>query len=334
MGGLSHDQKGHRMNIAFQKRLAQLVTAIIFVLLFAVASCFWKNFCSTRNVADILSGTSVTGILAVGMTLVIFAGGIDLSVGSVAGFTTIFVAALVQNHGVHPFVAAICVLILGAAFGALMGTIIHIFKQPPFLVTLAGMFFARGCAFWISTQSIEIEHPIYQRLTTYSLPLGGDFGIPPTTLLMLAALLAGYIVAHHTRFGRNLLAIGGSEQSALLMGLPLGITKICAYAVCGFTAALGGLAGTLFTSSGNSRFGIGYELDAIAIVVIGGTVLTGGRGHMLGTLSGILIFGTIGNIVIFANLDSSWTRIIIGLLLLAFILLQRLLLRGTTLKST
>jgi simple sugar transport system permease protein len=127
-----------------------------------------------------------------------------------------------------------------------------------------------------------------------------------------------------------LLAIGGSEQSALLMGLPVSQTKICSYALCSMLAALGGLVSTFITGSGNSTYGIGLELDAIAVVVIGGTLLTGGRGHMFGTLCGFLIIGTIQSAIDFdGSLSSWWTRIITGGLLLAFILLQRLLLRAT-----
>jgi simple sugar transport system permease protein len=140
----------------------------------------------------------------------------------------------------------------------------------------------------------------------------------------MAVMVAGYVVAHHTRFGRNLLAVGGSEHSALLMGLPIGPTKVAVYALNGFCAALAGIVATLYTGSGNPSMGIGLELDAIAIVVIGGTLLTGGRGHVLGTFLGILIFGTIQAAILFdGRLSSWWMRIVVGGLLLVFILLQR-----------
>ena len=136
------------------------------------------------------------------------------------------------------------------------------------------------------------------------------------------------MLAHHTRFGRNLLAIGSSEQSALLMGLPLGTSRISVYAFNSVCATCAGLVLALYTGSGNPSFGLGLELDAIAVVVIGGTLLSGGRGHMLGTLLGLLIFGVIQAALIFdGRLSPAWSRIVVGALLLAFILLQRGLLR-------
>jgi galactofuranose transport system permease protein len=281
-------------------------------------------------VVNLFTDNASLGIIAVGMTLVIFTGGIDLSVGAVAGFTTIFTASLITNHGVAPPVAALAALALGAGYGALMGVFIQVFRQPPFLVTLAGMFFARGCAYCVGTQSTDIPDPLYQVLSEYELPLTAKVGIPLPGLIFMAVFIFGYLLAHHTRYGRNLLAIGGNEQSALLMGLPVGAAKIGVYTLCSALAALAGLVNTLYTTSGNPNFGIGLELDAIAVVVIGGTLLTGGRGHLFGTLFGLLILGTIRNALYFdGTLSPFWGSIVVGLLLLGFILLQRLLLRRT-----
>ena len=208
-----------------------------------------------------------------------------------------------------------------------MGALIHFFRLPPFLITLAGMFFARGAGFWISTESVGIGHGLYGTVSGYELALGPVI-LRSGALLLLAVLLAGFVIAHHTRFGRTLLAVGGNEQSALLMGLPIGPAKVGVYALNGFCAALAGIVATLYTGSGNPSMGIGLELDAIAIVVIGGTLLTGGRGHMLGTLLGVLIFGTIQAAILFdGRLSSWWMRIVVGALLLVFILLQRYFLR-------
>jgi simple sugar transport system permease protein len=319
------------MNAALRQRLPQLVTAVIFLLLFAAAGWRYRdeNFASAPNVANLFIGNASLGIIAVGMTLVIFAGGIDLSVGAVAGFTNILVAILVEQHGVNPLLAIGLGLAIGTAFGAAMGAIIHFFKQPAFLVTLAGMFFARGCAYWISTDSIDLKDAFFQRLADYAVKVGGATVHPLPAYLFLAVFALGYLLAQHTRFGRNLLAIGGNEQSAMLMGLPVGATKIVVYALCGACAALAGLVSTVITG-GDSTYGIGLELDAIAAVVIGGTLLTGGRGHLLGTLCGLLIIGTIQSAITFdGTLSSWWTRIITGALLLAFILFQRVLLHFT-----
>jgi simple sugar transport system permease protein len=316
------------MSPRWSARLPLLVTAATLLLLFGTAGLMYPYFFSMGNVVNILTAQSSVGIMAVGMTLVIFAGGIDLSVGAVAGCATILVATLVERHGVHPVVAATAALAAGAAFGAGMAVLIERFRQPPFLITLAGMFLARGCAFWISTESIEIKHPFYRQLTEFEVHLGAATLHPLPLLGLGMVLLTGHILAHHTRFGRNLLAIGASEPSSRLMGLPVGATKIAAYTLCGLTAALAGVVNTLITGSGNSIYGTGLELDAIAAVVIGGTLLTGGRGQMPGTLCGVLILGTIKAALDFdGRLDPAWTRIIIGGLLLGFILLQRLLLR-------
>jgi simple sugar transport system permease protein len=312
------------MSPALQRRLPLLCTGAIFARLFIVAGLLYDGFFSTRVMVNLLTDNAVLGLTSIGMTLVIFSGGIDLSVGSVVGFTSIFVATLIERYHVPPALAALAALVVGGAFGAGMGAIVHFFRQPSFLITLAGMFLVRGCAFWLNTASVGIAHPLYDRLAGYTLDLGGGFAFPVVALVLIGGFAVGGLLGHYTRFGRNLLAIGGSEQSALLMGLPIGATTISVYAVSSLFATAAGLVGTLYTGSGNPSFGLGLELDAIAVVVIGGTLLMGGRGHLLGTLFGLLIFGTIQSALLFdGRLSPWWGRIVVGALLLAFILLQR-----------
>lgn len=314
-----------------KKNLPLLTTAAILAALFGLAGILYDGFFSLRVATSLLSDNAFLGIAAVGMTLVILSGGIDLSVGAVVGFTSIFTATLVAGHGFSPAVAWLLALGLGAGLGAAMGALIHFFQLPPFLITLAGMFFARGMAFRLNTESVGISHPLYERLANFDLALGERIHLPAVALVLCGVVLAGYLIAHHLRFGRTLLALGGNEQSALLMGLPVGAAKIWVYALNGLFAALAGIVATLYTGSGNPSMGIGLELDAIAVVVIGGTLLSGGRGHMLGTLLGVLIFGTIQAAILFdGRLSSWWMRIVVGALLLAFILLQRALLRRVT----
>lgn len=309
----------------FQRQLPVLTTAFIFVALFGAAAVSYDGFFSARMFTSLLTDNAFVGIAAVGMTLVIFSGGIDLSVGAVIGFTSIFTATLIQQKHLAPPLAWALGLLAGTGLGAFMGLLIQVFKLPPFLITLAGMFLARGAAFWITTDSVGIDHDFYNRITAYELSLG-QAGLSACSLILIGVLLGGYLLGHHTRFGRNLLAMGGNEQSALLMGLPVGPTKVSVYAFNGFCASLAGIVATLYTGSGNPSMGIGLELDAIAIVVIGGTLLTGGRGHVVGTLLGILIFGTIQAAILFdGRLSSWWVRISVGLLLLVFILVQRTL---------
>jgi simple sugar transport system permease protein len=190
------------------------------------------------------------------------------------------------------------------------------------------MFLLRGCAYWITTEAVGLTNSMMTNLAGWELPLGSAFGLPFSAATLLLVMLVGVILGHYTRFGRNLIAIGGSEQSALLMGLPIGATRIASYGLSGFCAALAGLVLVLYTGSGNPSFGLGLELDAIAVVVIGGTLLIGGRGHIVGTILGLLVFGTIQSAIIFdGRLSAQWSRIVVGALLLAFVLLQRILVK-------
>ncbi len=314
------------MKPALQRRLPLIVTAAVLAVLYVAAGLNYDHFFSLGVAADLFTDNAALGIAATGMTLVIFSGGIDLSVGAVVGFTSILVATLVEKKGVPPVLAAALALGVGTVLGAGMGALIHYFRQPAFLITLAGMFLMRGSAYWISTDPTGLSHPALTKLTLWDWPLGETAALKLSAVVLLAVLVAGGVIGHFTRFGRNLLALGGSEQSALLMGLPVASTRIGVYALNGFFASLAGLALMLNSGSGNPRDGIGLELDAIASVVIGGTLLTGGRGNILGTLLGLLIFGVIQSAIRFdGRLDPAWTRIIIGALLLGFILLQRLL---------
>ena len=310
------------MKPALRAKLPLAGTALLWLALFVLAGVLYDGFASPRVFSNLLADNAVLGIVAVGMTLVIFSGGIDLSVGAVVGLTSVLSATLL-SRGVPPGIAAALCLGLGAGLGCGMGALIHCLRLPAFLITLAGMFLARGCAFWISTESTAVQHEWVTSLSQLRPEIAGA-AFPAPSLILLAVLACGYLLAHHTRFGRNLLAIGGGEQSALLMGLPVGPTRITAYTLNGALAALAGLVAVLYTGSGNPGTAIGLELDAIAVVVIGGTLLSGGRGHLLGTLCGLLVFGTIQSALLFdGRLSSWWIRIVIALLLLGFILLQR-----------
>ena len=312
--------------VLVSRQLPVVVTAVILVLLYVAAGLLYDGFFSPRVLTNLLADNAFLGIAALGMTLVIFTGGIDLSVGAVIGFSAVLVSSLITNHNWPPLAAWSAGIGAGTILGLTMGWLIEHFKLPAFLVTLAGMFFARGLAFQVTTESIGIQHSFYNTLSEIYIPLGeARLTVPALTLIGMA--LALYGLAHHTRFGRNLLAIGGNAQSATLMGLPVRNATIAVYGLNGFCAAVAGIVASLYTGSGNPSMGIGLELDAIAVVVIGGTLLTGGRGHVAGSVLGLLIFGVIQTAILFdGRLSSWWMRIVVGLLLLAFILLQRLLL--------
>lgn len=319
------------MNTIFRRQnLPLLVTALVFVGLFGAFSVCFKNFLSLRVVTNLFMNNAHVGIIAVGLTFVILSGGIDLSVGSVLAFTTIFVATLIGRFDMHPALAIALALLAGTLFGAGQGALIQQYQLPPFLVTLAGMFLARGLAFVVSAKEMAIEHGFYKSVADLGLPLPGSVMFGFTACVFVVVLLAGLWMAHLTSFGRNVYAIGGNESSALLMGLPVARTKVLLYALSGFCAALGGVVFTVQAQSGNPLNGFGMELDAIAAVVIGGTLLSGGVGLVAGTLLGVLIYGTILTAPDYlSGFDSSWQRIAIGGLLLVFIILQRFLSRAS-----
>ncbi len=303
-----------------------LATLVVLIILYVGAAMRYEGFATPRVFANFLGDNAFLGIVAIGMTFVIISGGIDLSVGALVGAVTIGAAALIQRAGLHPAPAFALVLAIGAGFGALQGVIIQKFRIQPFLATLAGLFLFRGIGLWISEESIQIKHPFLDALAGIRVPIADRAWLSFPAILFLAVLAAAAIVLARTRFGRTVYAMGGDESSAALMGLRTGRTKIGIYAISGFCAALGGIALLLYTSAGNAINGGGLELDAIAAVVIGGALLTGGSGSPMGTLIGVLIAAVIQTAIIFdGGLSAWWGRIVTGILLLAFLLLQRAL---------
>ncbi|CAN7575413.1 sugar ABC transporter permease YjfF [Rhizobium sp. LjRoot98] len=310
-----------------QKYLPLIATIVIFVVSYAACAAQYPNILSTRVIGNLLTDNAFLGIAAVGMTFVILSGGIDLSIGSVIAFTGIFLAVLLQNTGIHPLAAFALVLVITTLFGAIMGAIIYYLEMPAFIVTLAGMFLARGMAFVLSVDSIPIKHPFYATMKTFYYKLPGGGRITLIGGLMLLVFAAGILIAQRTRFGTNVYALGGGAQTSALMGVPVGRTTMMIYGLSGFLAGLSGIVYSLYTSAGYSLATVGVELDAIAAVVIGGTLLTGGAGFVGGTLVGVLIQGLIQTYITFdGSLSSWWTKILIGALLFAFILMQKAIL--------
>ena len=216
-------------------------------------------------------------------------------------------------------------LLGGALFGGGMGAIIHVFRLQPFIVTLAGMFLARGLCYLISIESITIEDPLFVAMSQTQIPFLGGF-LSPGAIIALVMLALAVWLGHFSGFGRAVYAVGGNEQSAAMMGLSVGRTKILVYAVSGFCAALAGVLFSFYMLSGYGLHAQGTELDAIAAVVIGGTLLTGGYGYVAGALSGVLVLGTIQTLIAFdGTLSSWWTKIVIGALLFVFCVVQRVM---------
>ena len=300
------------------------VTIGLFLVTYGAGAYLFDGFLSLQVFLNFFIDNAFLAITAIGMTFVILSGGIDLSVGSVIALTTMVSATLVERHGVSPAVVIPLVLAMGSAIGLVMGLVIQYFQVQPFIATLAGMFLARGLCYLISIDSIAIENAFYSDVAAFRIPFLFDTSITLSVVLAFAMLAVAIYLAHYTRFGRTVYAIGGSEQSALLMGLPVARTKVLIYTFNGFCSALAGIVFTFYMLSGYGLHAQGMELDAIAAVVIGGTLLTGGSGYVIGTLFGVLLYGTIQTIINFqGDLSSWWTKIVIGLLLLAFCLLQR-----------
>jgi len=307
-----------------RKYIPIFITVGLFALIFALGSFRYTGFFSTQVLFNLLIDNAFLLIVAIGMTFVIVSGGIDLSVGSMVALTTMLSASLLQE-GLSPALVIPFVLLAGFLFGAGMGAVIHYFNIQPFIVTLAGMFLARGLCYVISINTITINDKFYQSIALTKIYLGDSF-ISISVILALATLLLAVYLAHYTRFGRNTYAVGGNEQSALLMGLPVARTKVLIYGFSGFCSAMGGVVFTFYMLSGYGLHAVGLELDAIAAVVIGGALLTGGVGYVVGTFFGVMIQGVIQTIITFeGTLSSWWTKIVIGMLLFLFIVLQRVL---------
>ena len=273
-------------------------------------------------------------VIVVGEGLVIISGGIDLSVSGILALTTVVAASLLQM-GWSAWAIFPVVLVMGMLFGLVMGLFITYLKVQPFIATLAGMWLARGLSYVVSDAEVRIHDATYTTLgqTKILIPgladpssKHGDY-ITYLVVVALVVLVVGLFLAHFTRFGRTIYAMGGgnglNEQSARLMGLPVNRTKVLVYALSGFCSALGGILYSIYVNSGRGNAGTGLELTAIAAVVIGGIALTGGEGYLVGALVGVLITSLIQSIIqADGTISNYWVYIVIGLLMLVGIVVK------------
>jgi simple sugar transport system permease protein len=314
------------------KFIPLMATIGLFILMFGIGSATFSGFSSLQNFYYLLIDNAYLIIMATGMTFVIISGGIDLSVGSLLALTTMVTSSMLV-HGFSPGVVIPVVLLMGLVFGAFQGYMIQTFNMAPFIVTLGGLYLARGLCYVVSVDTIPINNPFFKMVSGLQINVIGDNFISVNVIIALVVVIVGIFLAHYTKFGRTVYAIGGSEQSALLMGLPVVRTKIQIYALNSFLATLSGIVFTFYMRSGYALHGQGMEMDAIASTVIGGTLLTGGVGYVFGTVFGVLIFGTIQSYINFdGNLNAWWTRIVIGLLVFLFCLLQKIFETGRVAK--
>jgi ribose/xylose/arabinose/galactoside ABC-type transport system permease subunit len=308
--------------------LPVVVTFVLFVVMFGAGSARYDNFFSGQVLLNLFIDNAYLIVLAVGMTFVILTGGIDLSVGSVVALSGVLAAKLL-SIGWGPLVVMALVLAIGLGLGLAQGLVIHYLELQPFVVTLAGMFLARGLCYVISVESIPIRDPLFTAIAQGSITLPGDTFVSPSVVVAVAVVAVGAYLLHTTRFGRSVYAVGGNQQAATLMGLRVGRTKVAVYAISGLCSAISGLLFAFYSLSGYSLSAVGTELDAIAATVIGGTLLSGGVGLVVGSLLGVLVLGLIQTFISFeGTLSSWWTKIVIGFLLLVFVVLQRFLVRS------
>lgn len=308
-------------------------TLVTLVALLAVGQVRYstqrQDFISMKLISNLLIDNSFLLVLAVGMTFVILAGGIDLSVGAVVALVGLTVAQLFIA-GWPALVVIVVGILVGTACGTVIGVLVQYFDVQPFIASLAVLFLARGAATVLGTRSLPIDDPTFSALASWSIRFGEgrtSWRINASILIALGVLLIAYLVLHHTRFGRTVYGLGAADRgnAVNLMGLRAERTRVWVYVISGTCAGVAGILFALYTKSGYNLTGVGMELDAIAAVVIGGTLLTGGYGYVLGTGAGVLVYGLIQVLNSREGLESWWTRVAIGAVLLAFVILQRVI---------
>lgn len=308
--------------------LPTIASVVIFVGMIVYGETAYGRIVQASTMSNLLINNTHLIVLAVALTFVIITGGIDLSVGSIIAFSSV-AGVMLANAGWHPLLVIVAMIGFGALFGLVSGILIRYFNVQPFIATLAMMFLGRGLASLLSTkpERLDVDSPIRwigDKIKIIDGPKVDDLTVTPAVIIVVLVVLGAFFVLHRTRTGRTVYAIGGSESSALLMGLPVQRTKVLVYVISG---ALSGLAAVLYTSrlgTAQNITGIGWELDAIAAAVIGGTVLTGAYGYVLGSVVGALVLGLM-NVLITRDggIPPEMTTIITGGILLIFVLLQR-----------
>lgn len=294
---------------------------IALLILIAVVSSISPNFFTLNNIFNILQQTSVNAIMAVGMTLVILTSGIDLSVGSLLALTGAVAASMV-GADVNAIVAVAGALVLGAAIGGVTGIIIAKGKVQAFIATLVMMLLLRGVT-RVYTDGSPISTGFSDNADIFSwFGIGRPLGIPTPIWLMAIVFLSAWYLLHHTRLGRYIYALGGNESATRLSGISVDKIKIAVYALCGLLAALASVIEVARLSSAQPMAGNGYELDAIAAVVLGGTSLAGGKGRIMGTLIGALILGFLNNALNLLGISSNYQMIVKALVILLAVLVD------------
>ncbi|MDE6844826.1 MAG: sugar ABC transporter permease YjfF [Lachnospiraceae bacterium] len=319
-----------------------LITVILFVVMYAAGCIVYadKGFTHLQTFLNILINNAGLICITAGMTCVMLTGGIDISVGSVVAMDCMFLAVGMEHWGMKSPVLMLLVLLIGVVFGVVQGYCIAYLEIQPFIVTMAGMFFARGMTAVICTDQVSIvTDELFVKLSNMKLNIPFNIGayenkkgilqvpyVRITVVIALLVVLLIFLMLKYTKFGRSIYAVGGNSQSATLMGLDVRMTKMKTYVLASFLASIGGICYCLNTMCGTTTQASGLEMDAISSAVIGGTLLTGGVGNVGGSLVGVLINGTISTLVkSHGKLVSSWANIVTAILLCFFIVLQAVL---------
>ncbi len=312
------------------------ITIALFIIMYIIGMVIFKGkgFNHFQTFANIFISNAGLLVCTVGMTMVMLTGGIDISVGSMIGVTCMILADLMENKGFSLGASITIAMLFGVVFGVVQGFLVAYLEIQPFIVTLAGLFFARGLTAVISQNMVNISNEAFHKISSTKIMLPKFLGYinnkgknitPFIYWRVIFALLVVFImwyILKYTKFGRSIYALGGSEQSAKLMGLNVKRTKFYVYVLNGLIAAFGGLVWCMNQGSGFVEQARGVEMDCISSSVIGGTMLTGGVGTVWGSLFGVMINGTIQTLISDMNLNSWWNRIITSLLMLVFIVLQ------------
>ena len=290
------------------------------VALFVVISCLNSSFIEPSNLKNLLRQVSINALISFGMTFVILTGGIDLSVGSILALSSVLMGSFIKS-GNNPIVGIGLACVMGAVLGAVNGLVITKGKVAPFIATLATMTIFRGLTL-VYTNGNPISS-LTESEAFHSFGQGYFLGLPVPAIMMLLMFAVSYFILHKTTLGRKTYAVGGNEKVSFIAGIKIDRIKIFAYTITGF---LCGMAGAILTSRLNSAqptAGTGYELDAIAAVVLGGTSLSGGKGRIVGTIIGALIIGTLNNGLNILNVSSFYQQVVKGIVILLAVLMDR-----------
>ncbi len=311
------------------------ITIVIFFLMYVGAIIFQGGgFSKPQMFFNILNANAALIITACGMSIVMISGGIDISVGGVVALVSMSCAVYLDKSGGSILGSILIAIGIGVAFGLVQGFLVAYLDIQPFIVSLAGMFFARGMTTIVNTAPFNVEDPEFVALkdTRVLIPFLGSYNkkgiyvpayieIGVIVALLLVVLL--FVVLRWTRLGRSFYAVGGNKQSALMMGINVRRTKFISHMICSVMAGIGGYVYFLHVGSGSASHAMGMEMNAIASSIIGGTMLTGGVGNLIGTFFGVLSLSTIQNIVASAGLDEAWwTGITIAAMLCIFLIIQ------------